>query len=448
MGCCLKDRDILQLSSWLGKDCHFKLLYKISLDGGSAEKFHELCDNKGPTVTIFYNKDNNVYGGYLSLSWRNSGGWTTDKSSFLFQLYSHCKWNPNVFPLKETDDNAEFDNNYGPTFEDLPSFKGTIEKTSDYYKMRTDDFLRNAYYDTGDNDAQSIANGHNNVTDLEVYVVKDGLRQPWREPPVWEPQTLESLKNFIGSFEPNEELNVPEVNILLVGQVGAGKSSVVNTVNSIWKGEISTRSWAGSSEHSLTTSFTKYKIRNPSTGTYLKFRLCDMRGLEGDMNVKSEDIAYLLDGYLPNKYKFNPAAPATKDTPGFIKEPTMKDRIHTVVFVIDGSNVEVMPDGIIKKLNDIKEMLIVRDIPLMVFATKIDKVCSDVDKDVEEVFYSETVKSSVEKVAEVIAIPRCHVFPVKNYEKEGSLQTSVNILALRALKQALLFSEDFLENQS
>lgn len=33
---------------------------------------------------------------------------------------------------------------------------------------------------------------------------------------------------------------------------------------------------------------------------------------------------------------------------------------HTVVFVIDGRNVKVMPDGIIKKLKDIKEMLIER----------------------------------------------------------------------------------------
>lgn len=49
-------------------------------------------------------------------------------------------------------------------------------------------------------------------------------------------------------------------------------------------------------------------------------------------------------------------SPATKDTPG------MKDRIHTdtVVFVIDGSNVEVMPDGVVTKLKDIKEMPIVR----------------------------------------------------------------------------------------
>lgn len=243
-------------------------------------------------------------------------------------------------------------------------------------------------------------------------------------------------------------MNVPEVNILLVGQVGAGKSSVVNTINSVWKGEISTRSWAGSSDHSITASFTKYRITDPSTEEYLKFRLCDMRGLEETMDIKSEDIVHLLDGHLPNKYKFNPAAPATKDTPGFIKDPTMKDRIHTVVFVIDSSNVEVMPDGIVKKLKDIKEMLIDRDVPLLVFVTKIDKVCRIVDKVVEQVFFSETVRTTLDKVAEIIAIPRYHIFPVKNYEKEGSLQTSIGILALKALKQALLFAEDFLENQS
>lgn len=95
-----------------------------------------------------------------------------------------------------------------------------------------------------------------------------------------------------------------------------------------------------------------------------------------------------------------------------------------------------------------RNIFVFLDIPLMVFETKIDKVCSEVDRDVEEVFYSETVKSSVDKVADVIAIPRSHVFPIKNYEKEGSLQTGISILALRALKQALLFSEDFLENQS
>lgn len=69
--------------------------------------------------------------------------------------------------------------------------------------------------------------------------------------------------------------------------------------------------------------------------------------------------------------QFNPAAPATKDTPGFVKEPTIKDMIHTVVFVIDGSNVEVMPDDIVKKLKDIKEMLIVRGQEIFKSYTKL-----------------------------------------------------------------------------
>lgn len=49
--------------------------------------------------------------------------------------------------------------------------------------------------------------------------------------------------------------------------------------------------------------FTKYRITDPSTEEYLKFRLCDMRGLVETMDIKSEDIVHLLDGHLPNKYK-------------------------------------------------------------------------------------------------------------------------------------------------
>lgn len=59
----LTRKDKKQISRWIGRDCQFELLYKISRDGTSYQTFHNLCDNKGPTVTIFYNKDNNVYGG-------------------------------------------------------------------------------------------------------------------------------------------------------------------------------------------------------------------------------------------------------------------------------------------------------------------------------------------------------------------------------------------------
>lgn len=64
-------------------------------------------------------------------------------------------------------------------------------------------------------------------------------------------QAFIELKNYVIDYQP---LEVPEINVLLVGQIGAGKSSLLNTMNSIFKGEISSRAWAGSSENSVTTS--------------------------------------------------------------------------------------------------------------------------------------------------------------------------------------------------
>ncbi|XP_062590729.1 interferon-induced protein 44-like [Saccostrea cucullata] len=448
MAALLINRDKKQLSEWIGKDCHFKLLYKISRDGCTPQKFHELCDNKGPTVTIFYNTDNNVYGGYASESWKSEGEWYTDKNSFLFKLYTISKWQPKIFPLKGgKTSNLYFDSGNGPQFEDLMSFENKVDSTLGNFSLNSDNMFESRYYDSKNEDAQSIANGHNNVTDMEVYLIKDGLPVSWRQSPAWEEQTLHTLKDSIRSFSPLKDSNVSEVNILLVGHVGAGKSSLLNTINSIFRGEISSRAWTGSSQHSLTTSFNKFRVRDQSSGNFLKFRLCDTRGLEESLGIKNDDIVYILDGNLPNNYKFNPVAAASSDINGFQKHPTLKDKIHLVVFVLDGSTFDVIPEGISKKLMDIREMIIDRGIPLLVFATKIDKVCSLVDENVQEVFHSQAVKEMVENIADSIAIPKAHVLPVKNYEREGCLETDVSILALNALKQALVFTNDFLENQ-
>lgn len=65
---------------------------------------------------------------------------------------------------------------------------------------------------------------------------------------------------------------------------------------------------------------------------------------------------------------------------------------------------------------------IIVDVPLLVFATKIDKICDNVDEDVEEVFFSNAVKKTVDIVSDAIAIPRSDVFPVKNYDRENSAE--------------------------
>lgn len=62
-----------KLVTWIGRPCHFQLLYKISRDGCSASTFHQKCDGQVATVTVLYNTNKTIYGGYLSQSWHSYG---------------------------------------------------------------------------------------------------------------------------------------------------------------------------------------------------------------------------------------------------------------------------------------------------------------------------------------------------------------------------------------
>ena len=52
-----------------------------------AKKFHELCDNKGPTLSVVKSEHDQVFGLYTEIAWRSEGG--TEEAvanSFLFKL--------------------------------------------------------------------------------------------------------------------------------------------------------------------------------------------------------------------------------------------------------------------------------------------------------------------------------------------------------------------------
>ncbi|EXX66950.1 uncharacterized protein OCT59_025327 [Rhizophagus irregularis] len=65
----------------------FKLLLRGSRDGFTPKKFHELCDGKSNTITLFKVKENEeIIGGYNPLKWESKGGWVTTKDSFIFSF--------------------------------------------------------------------------------------------------------------------------------------------------------------------------------------------------------------------------------------------------------------------------------------------------------------------------------------------------------------------------
>ena len=65
---------------------NLKLLYRLMRDGSEPSDFHRLCDNKGPTLTIFKSDNNRKFGGYLSKNWESQGEWKKDDNIFLFSV--------------------------------------------------------------------------------------------------------------------------------------------------------------------------------------------------------------------------------------------------------------------------------------------------------------------------------------------------------------------------
>lgn len=158
-----------QLSHWIGGDTQFKLLYKLTRDGGSAETYRLRCAYDWQTVIIFYNADGNVYGGYLSKNLGNTQNWRKDPLAFLFKLYTAGNWKPMKFPYIDGE-NHIVANSYGPWFYSLPSFQTSIRMDeNNVYNLSTSNFFDGQRFDMKGETAQSVANGHNNVTDLEVY---------------------------------------------------------------------------------------------------------------------------------------------------------------------------------------------------------------------------------------------------------------------------------------
>jgi hypothetical protein len=82
--------------------------------GFEITKFHSLCDNKGPTLSIIKTTLGHTFGGYTKTSWEspNSGIDKHDTSSFLFSVDKLTK-----YPITKDYDKAICCNSsYGPLF--------------------------------------------------------------------------------------------------------------------------------------------------------------------------------------------------------------------------------------------------------------------------------------------------------------------------------------------
>ncbi|XP_029996431.1 interferon-induced protein 44-like [Sphaeramia orbicularis] len=275
------------------------------------------------------------------------------------------------------------------------------------------------------------------------------LNKEWRAVP--QGNKAEYLQ-FVRGFEPfkprNDERNEDQcIRILLHGPIGHGKSSFINTVDSILQGEMTGRALADAcGGKTFTKKYKTYKIKKGEDGTFYPFVFNDIMGLEKDQGVCEEDIKLAMMGHVKDGYTFNPHSTLSKDDPYYNTNPSLSDKVHVLVCVVCADTVHLLDDDVMKKMRKVR--LDARDmgIPQMAILTKIDEACPEVKADLRNVYKSKYVKEKMELLSESLGIPLNCIFPVKNYHSEIAPNDDLEMLILMALKQMINFGKNFVND--
>uniref|UniRef100_A0A674JE89 TLDc domain-containing protein n=1 Tax=Terrapene triunguis TaxID=2587831 RepID=A0A674JE89_9SAUR len=374
-----------QLQHLLESRC-LSLLYKASIHGYNASIFHAKCDAQGPTVAVAYN---------------GSGYYINDEKAFLFRLKGkEGVLSPLQIPVK-TATSAIYDHSSSG-----PNFGGGALQLLDQNAAAAATSSNNNY-------TYNVADLHGNdlgLMECEVYRVEGKLisKEKMERGKIME--EIRSYKPYLNS--------VPQIRILVLGPIGAGKSIFFNSVNSVFQGYVPSQAVAGSDNASMTTQYRTYPVKDGRDGKPLPIILCDTMGIEENSGVGLEidEVSNIIKGHVPDRYQFNPAATPHPDSPGYIKMPFLKDQIHCVAFVIDGCKIS---------------------------AHNILKFC----KNLHILFVKITQYNHISfNYFKKLGIPLAQIVPVKNYCSELDLLCDVDILLLSAVRQLIRLAESYLDN--
>uniref|UniRef100_A0A8C1B011 G domain-containing protein n=2 Tax=Cyprinus carpio TaxID=7962 RepID=A0A8C1B011_CYPCA len=266
----------------------------------------------------------------------------------------------------------------------------------------------------------------------------------WRDTPWGEKGHLEKTLKDFGLCDPN----IKHARILVVGEIGAGKSSFINSVNSVFQGRITNEALVNKTTDTSRT-FTKlyktYYIRNGQS--LMPFVLTDTMGIESENlhGIHQEDIVKAMEGCIKERYKFNPESPITPQDNSYRSNPSLQDQTYCLVFVIAADKISMAADdNIYKKVKHIKSKADELEIPQVMILTRPDEACPLVKQNIRKVYTSKKIKEKLEECSAHTGISVSHIFPVKCYHEEIDTQDDMDVLILRAFKHIVHMANDAL----
>ncbi|KAF5909816.1 interferon-induced protein 44-like isoform X2, partial [Clarias magur] len=265
------------------------------------------------------------------------------------------------------------------------------------------------------------------------------LEIPWRSVN-WTSESREELMEKVESYTPASGA-VSEARVLLLGPVGAGKSSFISSLQSVFSGRVVNRAMVGSSASiSFTKKLQAFPIRRSgerSDPTALT--LCDIMGIgQGDSTGLSlYDALCVVKGHVIEGHQFSAEEPVRSDITSFIKKPTLKDKIHCVVFVVDAAKINTYAKGLSSTFQQLREHISSLGVHQVALLTHVDEVCTITSQDVSQVYRSRHVQQLMVKAGELLGMATSYIVPVRNYSSQLELDDNIDILLLSAVDHIL-----------
>jgi len=278
------------------------------------------------------------------------------------------------------------------------------------------------------------------------------LPTPWRgdekDKDPWGEEVYNALRKEVQTHKLCKDAGIKYINILLVGEVSAGKSSFFNSLNSVYTGHVTTvaNSLPGFGTESVTTQYRQYKIKaKDKKKKPIKFKFCDSMGLEGEAGLTTDEVGKILDGNVENLAELKNGIHFGMN--GYNENPTDDDRIHCVAFVVSAVTVSIIDPLIIAKIKGIRNEANRRNMVPIIILTRIDQICDFTLENTSLVFKSQDVKDKVHEVSHTFGINKAQIYPVRNYSEETDCSRAMDILILRVARQIVRNSKDYLDDK-
>ncbi|XP_070765095.1 interferon-induced protein 44 [Enoplosus armatus] len=274
------------------------------------------------------------------------------------------------------------------------------------------------------------------------------LNSQWRDME-WTEQQKTSLMKTVSSYKPICE-EVTEARVLLLGPLCSGKSSFVSSVQSVFNGRVTNRAMVGSSSTSFTKKLQSFNIRGKKGEDPTGLVLCDIMGLgDGErIGLTLHDILSVIKGHVPEGHKFTPDQPVRSETVGYVKRPSLKDKIHCVAFVVDASKILTYPKGLSTTFQQLREHISDLGVHQVALLTHIDQICPQTAKDITHVYESHIIQDMMGKAAALLGMSTSYIVPVKNYSSELDLDVNTDVLLLSAVDHILQYADLYFQDNT